>query len=187
MAYTLDRFCDDARAALKADTGDGGRDKVRQSLERLLANGEFVAERCGPDAERGVHTIYEDDELGFLVLAHIYEKGTQSPPHDHGDSWAIYGQAVKHTDMTVWERKDGGADEGHAEVEPVETYRLDPGMAGVFHPGNIHSIKFPEGARFVRITGTDFNTVGQRRFDIENNTVTTTLSPAITREATRRC
>jgi hypothetical protein len=41
----------------------------------------------------------------------------------------------------------------------------------VFHPGQIHSIKFPSGARFVRVTGTDLNTVAQARYDLKNNRV----------------
>lgn len=168
MSYTLEQFCDDCRAAIKADPGDGGRETIRRNLERLLHENVFVAAHCGEQAERGVHTLYQDPELGFVVLAHIYEKGVESPPHDHGPSWAIYGQAIEHTDMTVW--KENG-ERSEPIVEPVKSYRLDPGMAGTFNPGDIHSIKFPDGARFVRVTGTDLNTVAQRRFDLKNNTV----------------
>ena len=35
----------------------------------------------------------------------------------------------------------------------------------------IHSINFPDGARFVRVTGTDLNTLGQARYDLKNKTV----------------
>ena len=171
MPYTLEQFCDEARDILKADGGDDGRENIRRNLEKLLANPEFVAANCGPDAERGIHTLFHDDETDFHVLAHIYENGTESPPHDHGPSWAIYGQAILDTDMTIWERKDDGAEDGHAVVEPAESYTLEPGMVGVFHPGQIHSIKFPSGARFVRVTGTDLNTVAQARYDLKNNRV----------------
>ena len=27
-------------------------------------------------------------------------------PHDHGSSWAVYGQATGITNMTVWDRMD---------------------------------------------------------------------------------
>ena len=167
MAYTLEQFCDDCRSAIEADSGDGSREAIRQKLEVLLKNDDFVAANCGPDAERGVHTLYEDPDLGFVVLAHIYEKGVESPPHDHGPSWAVYGQAVKHTDMTVWKENRAG----DPIVEPDHSYRLDPGMAGTFNPNDVHSIKFPDGARFVRVTGTDLNTVAQRRFNLKENTV----------------
>ncbi len=91
MTYTLDDFCDDARSILRSDHGDAGRENIRQNLEKLLGNAEFVARTCGPDAERGIHTLYHDEETDFHVLAHIYENGTESPPHDHGSSWAVYG------------------------------------------------------------------------------------------------
>lgn len=170
MAYTLEQFCADCSAAIKADAGDDGRDVIRANLEKLVANQDFVAANCSVDAERGVHRLYQDPDLGFVVLAHIYEKGVESPPHDHGPSWAIYCQAVEHTDMTVWKEtgKSGGDD---PIVEPAQTYRLDPGMAGTFNPGDIHSIKFPDGARFIRVTGTDLDTIAQRRFNMKTNTV----------------
>lgn len=169
MTYNLDEFCDDCRSAIIADDDDGSREAIRQNLEKLLANEEFVTATCSPSAERGIHTLFEDPELGFVVLAHIYDKAVESPPHDHGPSWAVYGQAVEHTDMTIWTESGNGGDD--PIVEPAETYRLDPGMAGTFNPRQIHSIKFPAGARFVRVTGTDLNTVEQRRFDLTNNKV----------------
>ena len=171
MTYDMKDFCDETRAILKLDQGDTGREQVRQSLGKLLANKEFVDANCSPDAERGIHTIYHDEETDFHVMTHIYENGTQSPPHDHGSSWAVYGQAVGHTDMTVWARKDDGSVDGHAEVEPADEFRLNPGQVGVFHPGIIHSIKFPDGARFVRVTGTDLNKQRQARYDLTNKTV----------------
>ena len=171
MAYTIEQFCEDCRTALGADDGDHGREAVRDNLQRLLANEDFVAAHCGPDAERGIHRLYEDPDFGFVVLAHIYEKGVESPPHDHGPSWAIYGQAVEHTDMTVW-RETGKAPGGSEPiVKPAERYRLDPGTIGIFHPSDIHSIRFPDGARFVRVTGTDLDKVVQRRFNLKENTV----------------
>ena len=99
MAYTLDAFCHDCRDALKADAGPGGREAVRRKLELLLADRDFVAEHVTP-APPGRHTLYEDPELGFVVLCHVNPRGGKSPPHDHGASWAIYGQATEYTDMT---------------------------------------------------------------------------------------
>jgi predicted metal-dependent enzyme (double-stranded beta helix superfamily) len=171
MAYGLDDFCVDCRDALKADGGDGGREKIRQNLEKLLENEDFVAENCGPDAEVGVHTLYHDEELDFHVLAHIYADGKQSPPHDHGHSWAVYGQAILHTEMIVWDRKDDQTEVGKADLAVARQFRLDPGMAGVFQPGDVHSIKFPDGARFVRITGTDLKQVRQKVFNLDEGTV----------------
>ena len=110
MAYELDQFIADCRTALKNDPGPAGREKVRADLERLLNNKDFVEKYCGDDVERGLKVLYEDPELKFQVLAHINDKARVSPPHDHGASWAIYGQAKLWTDMIEWKRLDDGKD-----------------------------------------------------------------------------
>ena len=127
MAYDLDQFIADCRATLTRDPGPAGREQVRANLERLLANPDFVEEYCGDNVPRGLKVLYEDPELGFQILAHINDKARVSPPHDHGASWAIYGQATKYTDMIEWEREDDGTDPKHAKLKPVKKYRLTPG------------------------------------------------------------
>lgn len=168
MAYSFDQFCRDAHDALKANPDRSGREKVREHLEKLLQNKDFVAETCGPQAEVGVHQIYRDPDLDFVVLAHINDAPRQSPPHDHGSSWAIYGQASEYTDMTEYERLDGGAGAGEAKIEKLKTYRLTPGHAGLYDVGAIHAIDYPAGARFVRVTGTDLATVERLKFDMND-------------------
>lgn len=162
MAYTLDKFITDCRTTLDDTPNSQGREQIRHDLERLLGNDAFVAAHCSPDTPPGIHTLHED-ESGFIVLAHIYAEGKTSPPHDHGASWAIYGQAILHTDMTVWKVSSRDQDD-KPEVEAHQTYRLDPGMAGTFEPGAIHSIHFPAGARFVRVTGTDLGKIPTRTY-----------------------
>ena len=110
MAYDLNQFVADCRDILGRDPGPAGREQVRVNLERLLANKEFIDECCGDAVSRGLKVLYEDPTLGFQILAHINDKARVSPPHDHGDSWAIYGQATKYTDMIEWEREDDGTD-----------------------------------------------------------------------------
>lgn len=171
MSYTLDEFTANCRASLTNGAGEAAHEEIRNNLERLLADEVFVAATCGPDAEPGIRTIYRDAETDFNVLVHVYEAGKAGPPHDHGASWAVYGQATEYTDMTAWRRLDDGAEEGHAELERADTVRLEPGMAGKFEPGDIHSIAFPDGARFVRVTGTDLDRIPTRRFDLDSKTV----------------
>jgi len=146
MSYDLDAFVSDCRAILKRDPGPRGREDVRIHLEKLLTNREFVESYCGDHVPRGLKVLYEDPDLGFQVLAHINDKARVSPPHDHGASWAIYGQATLYTDMTEWEREDDGP--GQAKLKPVKKYRLLPGHAGIYQDGTIHSIDYPDSARF---------------------------------------
>ena len=169
MAYELKEFIADCRAILQRDPGPAGREDVRQHIERLLANKDFVAATCGDDVPGGLQMLYEDKELGFQVLAHINDKARKSPPHDHGASWAIYGQAAKYTEMIEWERV--GGDDQHAELKETKRYRLNPGQAGIYQDGAIHSIDYPDRARFIRVTGTNLDKIKRVRFDLATGEV----------------
>ncbi len=169
MAYELDQFISDCRSILARDGGAGGREQVRVNLERLLQNPEFVRKHC-EEAPQGLHVLYEDPKLGFQVLAHINDKARVSPPHDHGASWAIYGQATHYTDMIEWERENRG-DPKHAKLTPVKKYRLTPGHAGIYQDGKIHSIDYPDHSRFVRVTGTNLDKIDRVRFDLKTGEV----------------
>src|SRR6266511_6107579 len=171
MAYDLDQFIADCRTSLTRDPGPAGREQVRVNLERLLANADFVRTHCGDDVAQGLKLLYEDKGLGFQILAHINDKARVSPPHDHGASWAIYGQATKYTDMIEWEREDDGADPAHAKLKPTRKYRLMPGHAGIYQDGTIHSIDYPDQARFVRVTGTNLDKIERVRFDLDTGKV----------------
>ncbi len=105
------------------------------------------------------------------MLSHVNTKAAKSPPHDHGASWAIYGQAIKYTDMIEWQREDSGADPKHAELKPVKKYRLEPGQAGIYQDGTIHSIDYPDHARFIRVTGTDLDKIPRIKIDLKTGAV----------------
>ena len=174
MAYDFLEFCEDCRQVISLQKNGNAREYIRQKLEELLKNPAFVSKYCGPTNEIGVHTLYHDREFDFMVLAHISDRGRKSPPHDHGESWAIYGQAVGQTIMSEYERLDDGKITGKAEIKQIKEYRLEPGCAGTFGPRQIHSISFSDGARFIRVTGKDLSTISTRKFDQENRTVTET-------------
>lgn len=170
MPYSLEQFCRDAHDALLAAPGPAGRQQVRAHLERLLANEAFVERELGPQAPLGKRTLYEDKELGFVVLAHVNKDAHASPPHDHGPSWAVYGQAYAHTDMTVFCRIDGNDGAGKAELVEVQRYRLLPGQAGVYDVGAIHAIDYPANTRMIRVTGKDLDHVERLRYDTNSKT-----------------
>jgi hypothetical protein len=168
MAYGKDEFITDCREAMKTLDGDGARKSICTSMEKLLENTDFIAQNLGPDKEEGRHTVFQDDETGFNLLFHIFDCANGSPPHDHGSSWAVYGQAAGYTDMTEWEY-----DENADDLKVSKSYRLDPGKAGIFPPNAIHSIEYTAGARFVRVTGVDLETVARRVFDQETHEMRT--------------
>lgn len=164
MGYTLNNLCEDSRLSLISKPGYEGREEVRRHLEKLLSDKEFVAKYCGPDAEVGKEVLYTDPELGFTVINFISPAGrVESPPHDHGDSWAIYGQATLHTAMRDWVLETSEVGTKASEAKPVREYRLEPGQAHLYDVGDIHSIHPSDNCRYVRIAGTPedaFNPVG---------------------------
>jgi predicted metal-dependent enzyme (double-stranded beta helix superfamily) len=170
MPYDLDQFIADCRTTLKQDPGPTGREQVRLRLEHLLKEPDFLARHCSDQTPPGLHILHDDRELGFQILAHINEKARVSPPHDHGHSWAIYGQAASYTDMIEWERVDDGKSE-QAELMKKKSYRLSPGQAGIYQDGAIHSIDYPDKSRFVRVTGTNLDRITRSMFDLKTGKV----------------
>jgi predicted metal-dependent enzyme (double-stranded beta helix superfamily) len=171
MSYDLKRFIEDCRAALKRDPGPAGREKIRTLLEQLLKDKGFLAAHCSDSTSHGLYVLHDDAELGFQILAHINEKARSSPPHDHGASWAIYGQATSHTDMTEYRRVDDQSDPKTAKLEVTRKYRLMPGQAGIFADGAIHSIDYPDASRFVRVTGANLDRIERSSFDLKTGAV----------------
>ena len=170
MSDSLASFCADIREILADADHAEGRERVRQRLEALLNDKAFCAQYVGVHSPSGVEEIYQDDALGFCVLAYNMAEPRQSPPHDHGDSWAVYGQASGYTDMTLWSivRTD---EPDRVDIQPTGEFRLNPGQAGLFDVGEIHSIQYQQGAKFVRVTGTDMKRVERRVYDHEADTV----------------
>lgn len=171
MAYSLGRFCGDARAALAEDSGPEGREKVRQLLERLLVDPDFVAAHLGPDQPSGAELLYADSDFGFRVLAHTNRGESNNTPHCHGPSWVIYGMAMNFVEMTEWRRADDGSEDGHAELEVTDKYVLNPGEARVYNEGVIHSLKRPLETRLIRFTGCDLDATRRYRYDPEKQSV----------------
>ena len=98
MSLTAEALGNEFRGYLEAEPGPKGREKVRDRLKQVLTDAEFVAKYLREDT-REREVIYEDPKLGFCILAHHYRGPKDSPPHDHGPSWAIYGQAKGETLM----------------------------------------------------------------------------------------
>ena len=94
----------DIGAALKSDPGPAGKAKVAKLVSRALLDKAFVAEHLTERApgEPVREVLYEDDDTGFCICGHVHDNEAIGAPHDHGNSWAIYGQAEGQTEMTDW-------------------------------------------------------------------------------------
>lgn len=166
MAYTLDQFAADCRAALLKDPGPAGRERVRQYTEKACSDADFIATHLGPKADADRKILYEDPDLHFCILAHVYKGAKNSSPHDHGPSWAIYGQAAGVTEMTDWRLVEKPADGKPGKVAKVRTYTMTPGMAHVYGEGELHSPRRESDTRLIRIEGRDLTKVNRDKFEI---------------------
>jgi predicted metal-dependent enzyme (double-stranded beta helix superfamily) len=154
MAYTLEEFSAACRRILAAEPGAAGREKICALLQNVLKDEAFLAAHLAEDGpERKI--IYEDPELGFCILAHVYKGAKQSSPHDHGPSWAIYGQARGETLMNDWALVEKATEDKPGKVRHVRSYRLTPGTAHVYNEGDLHSPSREGPTQLIRIEGTD--------------------------------
>lgn len=164
MAYTLREFCDEAHAALKSgEPIQGALNKIAARLSVLLKDEAFVAATFKDDTPPGKEVLFHDPELDFYVLAHVQEGGKKGTPHSHGESWAIYGNALGVTRMTEYRRVNPESEEA-AVLEVSDTYDLGPGQTRGYGPNKIHSTEYPAKAWVVRVTGTDLDHLPRYRF-----------------------
>src|SRR5258708_22945293 len=115
MLYTLEQLSADIRDALKADSGEAGKQAVCGLVWKVLLDKDFVAQHLNADQCRPRKVLYEDPDLGFCVCGHVYETAAHGSPHDHASSWAIYGVAAGHPPkprgwITTARRDDGHPD-----------------------------------------------------------------------------
>ena len=153
MTYTLEDLAKDCNQALKDDPGPAGREKMARHLEKALKDPEFVAAQFPPENETERQVIYEDPDFGFCILAHVYKGAKSSNPHDHADSWAIYGQAEGVTEMTDWRKVKPASGDEPGVVEAERVYDLKPGMAKFYDVGVLHSPRREDTTRLIRMEG----------------------------------
>ena len=152
MGFTLESFAAECRRILKADSGRAGRGKVVDLVREVLKDDKFVGTYVNdntPDRE----VLYEDPELGFCICAHLSRGAKEANPHDHGPSWAIYGQALGETEMSDWEVLDPAREDQPGKVRRARVYTLKPGMAHIYNEGDVHSPKRVATTGLIRIEG----------------------------------
>ena len=95
----------------------------------------------------------------------MYKGAKDSAPHDHGPTWAIYGQAAGTTEMTEYRVVQAPADGKPGKAEAVTSYRMTPGMAKAYDVGQVHSPKREGETRLIRIEGTNVKKVKRAPFE----------------------
>ncbi len=165
MAYSLDTFAADCKSVISQGFDKAQLEKVKGFVEKALTDDTFVDQYFGPGNTEERKILYEDPELGFCILSHVYEGAKDSSPHDHGPSWAIYGQVDGTTEMTDWALLEPPKDGEPGKVELVETYTLEPGMARVYGVGDLHSPSQKDTTKLLRMEGRDMASVKRDKFE----------------------
>ncbi len=164
MSQSLEALSAACHDALAANPGVKGRNMVRALIQEALKDDEFVATHLGDSVpERKV--LYEDPELGFCILGHVNQGARESKPHDHGPSWAIYGQARGETIMSDWEMVEPASEAKPGRVRLVREYSLTPGMAHVYNEGDLHSPRRNGPTRLIRVEGRNLEKIRRLAYE----------------------
>jgi hypothetical protein len=162
--HTIEQFASACHDILKAENNPAGRSKVCTLLQEFLKDERFVSTYIKDETpERQI--LYEDPELGFVILAHHYRGAKNSSPHDHGPYWAIYGQARGETEMSDYELLESAGPEKTGKVRKTRTYKLTPGVAHVYNEGDLHSPKRVDSTMLIRIEGVNMEKVKRFKFE----------------------
>ena len=156
---TLESLAKRLHDSMVASPVPDGAESLCAILSEALSDRRFTAAML-PDRRDGEpvrEILYEDPELGFCICGHVNAGSSVGKPHDHGTTWAIYGQAEGTTEMTDWRIVDEGGAEGGGDapirVVPERTYTMKPGDAHFYGVGAVHSPKRTQPTRLIRIEG----------------------------------
>ena len=164
MGHTMESFAAKCHDFIKAEPGPAGRQKICGLLREVLKDEHFVKQYVDSNtSERNI--MYEDPEFGFCIISHNYEGPKESAPHDHGPSWAIYGQARGETAMNDWSLLEKASPEKPGKVKHVRTYKLTPGDAHLYNEGDLHSPSRKSSTKLIRIEGVNMEKVRRLKFE----------------------
>lgn len=165
MTMTLEALARECRRLLLADASPAGRAQVATLLGQALRDAEFVrATFAGGMPERRI--LHEDPGLGFCILGHEYHDARAGGPHDHGPSWAIYGQAEGETTMTDFEVLQPPAPGQRGRVRRGRSYVLRPGDAHLYNEGAVHAPARGGPTRLVRVEGVNLEKVARGTYEV---------------------
>lgn len=158
MATTLEQFAAKCKDAVKGKSTTEGGKAICALVKDVLKDGEFVAKYI-PEGTPERKVLYEDPETGITILAHGYTGAKGSKPHDHGPSWAIYGQAAGETIMTDWDCLARPSEGTPGKAKHVRDYTMKPGDAYFYDVGVLHSPRREGATRLLRIEGMNMERV----------------------------
>ena len=123
---------------------------------------DYLPDRVNGEPPRIV--LYEDERLGFCICGHVYADAALGSPHDHGPSWAIYGQADGITEMSEWSVVQQ-LENGVKKVTLESSYTMEVGDVRFYDIGVVHSPTRKHPVKLLRVEGENLDNI--KRSDIE--------------------
>jgi predicted metal-dependent enzyme (double-stranded beta helix superfamily) len=133
----VETFIGDVKEIL-AEVGSSrdGLQRIASRMETFVRDPDVLATH--EDYTGNIHTgrqsapLYSD-ESGLTLVRARFGPEAMTPIHSHG-SWGVIGVYKGRDRYQVWKRNDGGAGDGHADVEMTEERVLGPGDVVVLPP-----------------------------------------------------
>ncbi len=158
---SLEAFVDGSRLAwgpLTSELVVNCRARIEELVQAPASEG-WLAElqKDRPESRE----LYRDPTHGFVLLAHAEPKGRYWPPHDHGRGWVIYAVQQGEVEVGTYARLHDL--DGRARLVRRDVYRVRPGEAKVYLPGDIHDVRcVSDSVLYYRFTDRDLKQEEQK-------------------------
>ena len=178
--YTMEAFVEDVRNMFASTTDPRAQAQfVARYMKDLLDVPGWLEEQIDLPAEGGFgrYDLHQDEEFGhpeggFLLMAGVQRPDQDNLPHDHGNTWVVYGIYKGAIEQTKWRWSYPETDRTSPEIKPVESWVQGPGDIAFFLPGEIHNTRNVSDERtvVVRLEGQKLAGMLRHRYDPKTNT-----------------
>ena len=179
--YTVEKFVEDVRQIF-ASTNDPlvQAQEVASHMQILLRVPGALEDRINLPPEEGYGRVdlhldkeYGYPNPGFLLMVSIQHPGQDNLPHDHGNSWVVYGVYDGAIEQVKWGWVYPEGEWTTPHIEKTQSYVERNGDVAFFLPGEIHNTKNVNDRRsvVVRLEAQELSTVPRLRYNPETGEV----------------
>ena len=132
---------------------------------------DFVSDYCGDDVPRGLKVLYEDP-TARLPGARAHQR--QGARVAAARSRRVLGDLRPGHQIHRHDRMGARGRRRRSQARQAQAGEEIPAQArpaGIYQDGAIHSIDYPDYARFVRVTGTNLDKINRIRIDLKTGEV----------------
>ncbi len=178
--YTMEAFVADVRQIF-ASTKDPRMQaqEVARHMQTLLKTPGWLEKQIDLPAEGGFgrYDLHQDEEFGhpeegFLLMCGVQRPGQDNLPHDHGNTWVVYGIYQGAIEQTKWRWSYPETDRTSPEIKHLESWVQGAGDIAFFLPGEIHNTHCvaDELTLVGRLEGQTLAGMLRHRYDPKTNT-----------------